>query len=169
MIITVKDIPITGKTYTGQIREKDLDMDLKFLKPVLFDGTAYKSAEDIRLCGHIATCIEANCHLCLEAFPFELDANFEVYYRPLPTHAQLSDNAELTIGELGVMHYDENSIDLSIVARDTIIVEMPMRLICKQDCLGLCPHCGENRNKTECQCHEKNNASNPFKSFFQNH
>ncbi len=167
MLITVKDIPITGKHYTCQIREKDLEMDLKFLKPVLFDGTAYKSSDDIRLCGHITTCIEVSCHRCLEAFPLELSADFEVYYRPYPTQAEISDDSELSLGELGVMHYEENVIDLAVVTRDTIIVEMPMKLLCKEDCLGLCPHCGENHNKKQCNCHEEHNISNPFKAFFK--
>ena len=167
MLISVKDIPITGKNYQCQIREKDLDMDIKFIKPVLFDGTAYKSSDDVRLCGHVVTAIEADCHRCLEPFPFEIDATFEVYYRPYPSQSQIASTAELAPGELGVMHYEENAIDLAIAVRDTIIVEMPIKLLCKEDCRGLCPHCGENWNKKECQCHEKNNSFSPFKNFFQ--
>jgi len=46
----------------------------------------------------------------------------------------------------------DDTIDLEPLARDAIVLELPMAPLCREDCLGLCPQCGADRNEGECGC-----------------
>jgi uncharacterized protein len=43
-------------------------------------------------------------------------------------------------------------LDLESLARDAVMLELPLAPLCSEDCLGLCPQCGANRNETSCTC-----------------
>lgn len=167
MIISIKDIPITGKEYDLDLDEETMDLDMHLLSPVHFSGTVYRSGQDIRIQGHVTTAIENFCHRCLEATTLNIDTDFEVFYKPRPTAAMQAEE-DLPIEELGVLYYRDNTIDLCETARDTIILEMPMKVLCNRNCRGLCTNCGANLNHTTCDCAKKSQgASNPFKDFFE--
>jgi uncharacterized protein len=46
----------------------------------------------------------------------------------------------------------EGDIDLAPLVRDAIVLELPMAPLCREDCAGLCPQCGANRNEGDCGC-----------------
>jgi uncharacterized protein len=45
-----------------------------------------------------------------------------------------------------------DELDLAPLARDAIVLELPMAPLCRPDCAGLCPRCGANRNEGDCGC-----------------
>jgi uncharacterized protein len=53
-------------------------------------------------------------------------------------------------GETYPLAHDE--IDLEPLARETVVLELPQAPLCREDCLGLCPHCGVDRNEGTCSC-----------------
>jgi uncharacterized protein len=169
MIINVKDIPITGKEYELDLDEETLDLDMTLLAPVHFTGTLYRSGQDVRIQGHLTTEVENYCHRCLELTVLHVDTDFEVFYKPKPTGAAAAEE-EVPIEELGVLYYRDSTIDLCETARDTIILEIPMKVLCQEGCRGLCPFCGANLNKNGCDCAcQKQETGNPFKEFFEKH
>jgi uncharacterized protein len=46
----------------------------------------------------------------------------------------------------------DDTIDLGPLVRDAIVLELPMAPLCRDDCRGLCPHCGTDRNESACSC-----------------
>jgi len=46
----------------------------------------------------------------------------------------------------------DDAIDLGPLVRDAIVLELPMAPLCREDCAGLCPQCGADRNEGECGC-----------------
>lgn len=46
----------------------------------------------------------------------------------------------------------DDTIDLGPLVRDAIVLELPMAPLCREDCAGLCPQCGANRNEGDCAC-----------------
>jgi uncharacterized protein len=82
----------------------------------------------------------AQCVRCLEQFRQELKPNFTELYA-FQSHAD--ENTELILPEKGI-------IDLEPLVRDYMLLEIPIKPICRPDCQGLCPVCGENRNITAC-------------------
>lgn len=92
------------------------------------------------------------CSRCLEPVPWEVEERFSVEYR-LPSTAPL--DAELGLGEedLDVVFLDGTELDLEELAAEQIVLALPIKIVCDQDCAGLCPRCGANRNREgACRC-----------------
>ncbi|PZN12964.1 MAG: DUF177 domain-containing protein [Bacillota bacterium] len=93
------------------------------------------------------------CDRCLEPFDTVLTAEYEELYRPRPEDAGPGDEPEDT-GEARVIYYDEDVIDLREGIRQNLLLAMPLKQLCRDDCRGLCPHCGQNLNEHACDCEE---------------
>lgn len=172
MLIHVKDIPSSGKEISAQFVEKDLDWsssdtEIEILRPIIFQGKAFKSGEDILINGHIQAELKVSCHRCLEPFEMEVESDLDLFFQPLPSEEKKEDLEDVNPEELGILHYRDNKIDLSEEVRDTIVLEIPMKLLCQESCQGLCLKCGVNRNSESCSCLQEKSKSNPFKEFFQ--
>jgi uncharacterized protein len=85
---------------------------------------------------------EGECRRCLQAVRGELTAEVLELYRP---EGQGEDAEDTYI--LGIDH-----LDLRPLARDAILLELPLAPLCRPDCAGLCPICGADRNDTPCDC-----------------
>jgi len=83
------------------------------------------------------------CHRCLEPFQRDVDAAAEFV-------VQIGDQG---LGE-DVARLDEDAIELDLTpqVRETLIVEEPIRTVCRPDCKGLCAQCGANLNVAACGC-----------------
>ncbi len=91
--------------------------------------------------GNFAAYTQTECVRCLEPFNLLLEIELnEVYaYKP-----HFFTDSNLNVPEDG-------NIDLSPVIREYMMLETPIKPICKPDCLGLCIICGENLNVTTCE------------------
>ena len=58
--------------------------------------------------------------------------------------------------------FEASTIELTDAVRDALVMEIPTRIICSEDCKGLCPTCGVNRNLVSCTCQEGGEVTNPF-------
>ena len=58
-------------------------------------------------------------------------------------------------GEAEIAFYEGEGIELEEVLREFIVLSLPMQYVCRSDCRGICPVCGENRNQIECECHRE--------------
>jgi uncharacterized protein len=111
---------------------------------------------EIRLRGRLAVTMQCDCNRCLEPARFPLDSGFDLFYRP-PEDAGAGDEAEVEIdeGEAEIGFYEGDGIDLKDVLREHVLLGMPMQRVCRPDCLGICPVCGQNRNLINCGCEAK--------------
>jgi hypothetical protein len=55
---------------------------------------------------------------------------------------------------VGVLHLDEEVLDTEPLLVEQLHLAVPMKPVCRPDCKGLCPHCGADRNRGECDCRE---------------
>jgi len=58
----------------------------------------------------------------------------------------------ITPPETEIGYYQKDSLLLEDVLREQVLLSLPVRTLCKPDCKGLCPRCGQNRNSQECSC-----------------
>lgn len=93
----------------------------------------------LRLQGEATSC----CHRCLEPFERQVDTRAEFVYQ----------RGDQGLGEEAPV-LEENAVELDLTpqVREALLVEEPIRVVCRQDCRGLCPDCGANRNLTDCNC-----------------
>ena len=108
------------------------------------------SLKEIRVTGHVVVSIEADCDRCLEPAPNPIDADFELYYRPVAEG--FGDEKALDPGEAEMGFYEGDGVELNDVLREYVLLALPMQRLCSETCKGICPVCGQNRNQNLCQC-----------------
>jgi uncharacterized protein len=110
--------------------------------PVAAELLMESVVEGILASGPVAGTMRLTCARCLK--PFEAPFNIEV--RELFTTAASDDDEDYPV--------QEGFVDLTPMIRDNVIPAMPFAPLCREDCLGLCPRCGGDRNLGECSCSE---------------
>jgi len=97
---------------------------------------------------------DLNCSRCVEPYPFANPSTFHVRFRPRP-QASGEEEVEITDEEeLDVEYYSEREVPLKDLALEQVQLSIPMKPLCDEKCLGLCPTCGVNRNRESCECAE---------------
>ncbi len=114
--------------------EPDLD-----LQNVYGDIIFTRTSEGIFVQARIGAYIQSECGRCLDEFLYNCKTEFTELYT-FPSHA--TADTELIVPPTGI-------VDLSPLVREYLVLAMPINPICKPDCKGLCPVCGENLNKND--------------------
>lgn len=92
------------------------------------------------------------CSRCLTPFALSLDVRFEEEFIEGEEPDESDEEDALGEGDRAVTYYQGDEIDLTDALRENILLELPMKPLCSEDCLGLCPTCGANRNEASCGC-----------------
>lgn len=96
---------------------------------------------------------DLECSRCVEPYPFANASSFHVRFRPRPEPERENEEVEITGDEeLDVEFYSERTIPLRDLAAEQIQLAIPMKPLCDEECLGLCPKCGANRSRESCSC-----------------
>jgi uncharacterized protein len=95
--------------------------------------------------------VELTCSRCLTKFRQPLKIKFEEEF--LPTIDILSGAPMPPPEDSGAFTIDEQHIlDLTDAVRQYALLNIPIKALCKKDCVGLCPTCGKNLNEGKCRC-----------------
>lgn len=132
----------------GTIRTIELDYpsvklsDDVTLTPLQGSITATRTTEGIYIQGQLVSSMSLDCVRCLEeaVVPITITLD-ELYYYP-PHNAPAGEHS---VGEDGM-------IDLAPLVRELSLLSLPIKVLCRPDCLGLCQECGANLNLGECGC-----------------
>jgi len=103
--------------------------------------------------GSFSALIDICCSRCLERASLPIGSDFS--YTLIPAKAETREDLELTPEELEVSFYQGDFIDIAPIICEQIILQMPMKALCSEECRGLCPNCGTNLNTSSCDCHLK--------------
>ena len=108
-------------------------------------GSQGGDAKEVTLKGKIL------CARCVEPVPQSLEGDFDLIFRPTGVDAETGEHA-ITPDETEIGYYEESGLLLEDVVREQVLLSLPPRTLCKADCQGLCPRCGQNRNHVPCSC-----------------
>ena len=117
-------------------------------------GKIKRSGREVVVDGHIDSCVQVNCDRCLKVIQFPVSNDFSNEYITGGDYEQ-SQVAELSEDLMSVSVFDGETIDLDEVVKEQLLLGLPARALCKSDCLGICPDCGNDRNAGECGCEAK--------------
>ncbi len=133
-------------------------------EPFCVTGVAYRGAgsEDIILEGTISGAFELECARCLARYRHGLSEPFRLILEPagLRTPAEpeaaeaLARNGMCLADEVELGWYRGSEIQLDSVCLEMITLALPVKPLCRDDCAGLCPRCGADRNEAPCGCSE---------------
>lgn len=99
--------------------------------------------------GRLSATVPQTCGRCLEPFPARVEVPVDVRLIPKPA---VADSVELGADDLDVDFYDNDELDVTRVVENEAMLALPMKPLCREDCRGLCPACGANRNVAPCTC-----------------
>jgi uncharacterized protein len=101
--------------------------------------------------GQVTAQSQVDCDRCLTAIEFALDERFHVEYLTRVEY-ESSPAEELEGEDMTVSVFDGEAIDLDELVREQLLLAIPQRTLCREDCQGLCATCGVDRNLKECSC-----------------
>lgn len=156
MFFRVRDLEVRAKQFDVEVAPGVIeyqDPKLRQAGPLKAVGKAELvtgALGEIRVSGRLGVLMEADCDRCLEPARFPIDSDFTLYYRPV--EEGYGDEKEIDAGEAEMGFYDGEGLELNEVLREFVVLSLPMQRVCSENCKGICPECGQNRNQIECQC-----------------
>ena len=158
MIINLKNMPST-KIFDlslpkewWQAREDDPVLGLD--KPLKVDAELYRAGKRFILKGKLSGGVLITCDRCLEAYNRDIVYGFNVSL-VRPTSDPENMEVELIEEDMSVAFVNEEEIDLDDIIREQVYLALPIKYLCNDNCMGLCPECGMNLNMNKCQCMKK--------------
>jgi uncharacterized protein len=137
---------------TYEIGELSFDDDeLRLIETAEIRGRVGRKGQEVELRGELAGKIGAVCDRCLQPVEIPVRSRFRerfvpaVGWRAEPQH-------ELQEEDLNLAVFDGEAIELDDLVREELLLAVPAHVLCREDCKGLCPVCGIDRNRSSCQC-----------------
>jgi uncharacterized protein len=163
VIIHLEELSGKIQAFTFEKRIKDFPIleeisaagDCIFTDPLDIRLGAKRLGEMVAVEGRAAATVRMICNRCLKQYESVLHADFTLTYtRQLPEDLEPADDEddELQAEKIGLVSFTGEEIHLLDDVQSEIVMAIPMRPLCSENCKGLCPHCGENRNAVACGC-----------------
>jgi uncharacterized protein len=139
-----------SRTYeTGELSLDDAE--LRLIEPAEIRGRVGRKGQEVELRGELAGKVGAACDRCLQ--PVEIAVRSEFRERFVPAVSWRGEpQHELQEEDLNLAVFDGEAIELDDLVREELLLAVPAHVLCREDCQGLCPVCGIDRNRSSCQC-----------------
>lgn len=141
-------IEFDGICPTDEIKEIK-ELGLTFKGPVQVRGKVTNTGDGFLVEADLSFEYQANCSRCLEAFFDGQQVHFEEEF--IPEFRRKPD--DLTFWFQGEV------IDLTACIEEQVMLALPMKFLCDEDCRGFCPECGVPLNRSQCTCSESKTDS----------
>ena len=150
--IGLTHLPATGREFSfedqGLWRElwQEFQFDFEAMAPMLSTLFIVPQADGFLIHGSIKGAVKASCHRCLEDATVEVDHAFDTF--------EAHEDVEALEGEESHLRATDAGWELNVAGLlwEEFLLAMPEKILCADTCLGLCPHCGKNRNLEQCAC-----------------
>jgi uncharacterized protein len=114
---------------------------------------SHDHVDDIRVRADYKGDFEVLCARCVDPVELPVTGAFDLLFRPESADAE-SGERSITEDETEIGYYEDSGLLLEDVVREQVLLSLPTRTLCKPDCQGLCPRCGQNLNVAKCSCDE---------------
>jgi uncharacterized protein len=128
-----------------------VDERVRLSGPASVKGKVKLSGNEVFVNGHVDTRAQVECDRCLQQVEAPVSADFALEYIT-GSEYESSEVAELTEAEMSVSVFDGQGIDVDEIVKEQVLLAVPTRMLCREDCKGICPECGIDKNTGECQC-----------------
>lgn len=169
MRVRVDEIPDSGRTLSFRWGQELLDRFVpaddpfhpKLPEPVQVVLFLDKRTDHVRITGTIQGALEVGCHRCLRPFSLPVDEKVDIYL-VIEERMEREDEKELEADELLYDFFDGEVIEVDELVAEQIFLGLPVKVLCSEDCRGLCPGCGANLNEEACRCKAERTSRSPF-------
>lgn len=174
MKIETERIPQDGLSLKHRMQANDFEIlkvliakgEAEFIDTIGIKLSIVQHKDLIQVDGSLQTCVRIVCSRCAESYDAQLRRPFTLSYSrkiPQDLHRDEKEGIELTAQQIGLILYQGDEIDLRDALAEQVVLALPYKPLCRQDCKGLCQNCGANLNLEACQCKSDLNGG-PFEA-----
>jgi uncharacterized protein len=131
--------------------------DCKFSAPLTVSLAVAREYDHIRVHGAVNTSIVLTCSRCLAEHAAAVESRFTIFYTRADGN-QPEDEVELGEEDLISAAYSGDEIDFDDEIAAQVLLEIPYKPLCSEECRGLCPDCGADLNNSACSCSDKRSS-----------
>lgn len=134
-------------------REALREFEVGLTTPFQLELSGHRLGSRLLFQGELCGAIELFCGRCLEPFGFPVKERVQLLLEPAPAHLPPPvGGIELDPEDLEVGRFAGDELDFEGLVSEILALVWPMQPRCREDCEGLCPACGTNRNREVCGC-----------------
>jgi len=159
MIVDLSQIQDEPKTYHLDLPPQWWEPDVPNDQVQGLDGplvahlTIERMGKRFLVKGTIRTVLKLQCDRCLGLYSKGLESGYQLLLEPMASVMDSEEEVELVEDDMGIDLLPSPEVDLEDIVKEQIYLSLPMKTLCKEDCLGLCPVCGIDLNQGKCTCH----------------
>jgi len=155
MVFDIEKIGEEGLRFSFVLKKDELridQVDLSINADIAISGSLTRLSEYFYLKGNVRTDVVSSCSRCLDKFSCQIDSGFKSHFIPLVDSYVLPGEVELHASDIDKEFYENKKIDITQSVRDGILLAVPVVCLCMEDCKGICFKCGNNLNRSHCNC-----------------
>ena len=163
--IEIHHIPTSGLTLDYQRPARDFpglkalleSGECEFVGALAVHLEVLPQHDFIRVKGRLDARIRQKCGRCLATFEAPVNSRFALNYSrqiPQDVHKTDTDGIELTADQIGMVYFEGEEIDFTDAIQEQAILAIPYNPVCRPQCKGLCPRCGNDLNVEGCNCRD---------------
>jgi uncharacterized protein len=114
-------------------------------------GEIRQAGRRVQVTGRLAARVQVECNRCLKPIELPIDSSFKLEY-VTPEDYQAQQAVELTEEDLDLSIFDGEGIDIDELVAEELMLAVPDHVLCNDNCKGICPVCGVDRNAVNCEC-----------------
>jgi len=158
MIIDLRTIPqdgpkhfelSLGKGWWDPDNQDDQIIGISF--PITARVDIYKAGDKYVLEGDMSGAVKIRCDRCLTPYDNEIKTDFKLFFAQ-PSRYGNKVEIELLEEDMETGFINDEEIEIDDIFKEQLYLSLPIKSLCKEDCMGLCPVCGADLNVQRCQC-----------------
>jgi uncharacterized protein len=174
LVDRLKDSPVSlhfdeDRSWRAAVEESIPELAAALVTPIAADVRAHRMGQDLYVEGRVGAELELECGRCLARYRAPLSEPFRLVLTPAGSRVPAEPEAAEALARLGMCLGDEletgwyqgHEIELGGFFREVLALALPVQPVCREDCKGLCPVCGADRNAGSCGC-EESRPKTPF-------
>lgn len=127
------------------------DDRVRAVSPPQVSGQIRTEERSVKVNGRVLGRVQVECDRCLKPVELPVDSRFKLEYVTADEY-KFQQDAELSVEDLDLTVFDGEVIDVDALVAEELLLNVPDHLLCKEDCKGMCPVCGKDRNAADCGC-----------------
>ncbi len=138
--------------------KENIDLDLDVVEnPAKVDLNIYESNNIFVIRGKIFVTLNLECSRCLKIFQRDEEIPIFLVFKTEEYAPKGKKEKEVEIDEdnINTIFIDDTIVDIKKFLKNEILLQIPIKPLCRDDCEGLCPICGQNLNEGTCDCHKE--------------
>ncbi len=156
MLVEIENLTIAPRDIEASFTPDETELGddaLRLSSDVKIKAAASRRRTEVHLNGKLTTSVEVNCDRCAEIVAIPVNQTFDAVFIAANEDAQ-DEVRDLAAEDLSVSTYEGETLDLADFAREQILLALDTRILCRENCKGLCPDCGANLNEETCACRD---------------